>query len=128
MCRKSSNRIELVGAPALCLAVAAVLRSKDQLLLRRIVIAVGPAVIASLAQQHQLFGGQLGSLLGGVKVWPVFIELIAAVLCRVGSALGIEIDALGVAQPGRKPLGRRERLAHFVGIVAPDSAPRLELV
>src|SRR5215831_15594239 len=99
MSGKGRDRCALVRTePDRFPAVAAVFRGKDQLVLSEIKITIRPAVIGAALELHQLLRRLLGALLGRIEVWPVFPQLVAAVLGRKDPAGGVECDPFPVAQ------------------------------
>ena len=66
-------------------------------------------------------------MLRPVQFRPIFRQLIAAMLSYIKPATGVECEALAIADPSSKALGRREALPGPVRIVAPGAGARLEL-
>ncbi len=64
-------------------AVAAIFRREHQLLLDIVEIALRPAKIVALLDLQELLGRQVRALILVVELWPVLVELVAALLCRV---------------------------------------------
>src|ERR1700748_2158517 len=60
-------------------AIAAVFRGEDQLLLSQIEVAIGPAVVGTALQLHQLLRWLIGAIFGCVEFWPVLAQLVATV-------------------------------------------------
>ena len=108
-------------------AVAAVFGSKNQFALYGVVVALRPPVVAALVQEQQLLGRLRSFLLGPVKIRPIRMQLIAPVLRDEDVSLSIDREALGIAYAGGKARGRRECLAGFVRVVAPNAPARLQL-
>ena len=108
-------------------AVAAVLRSEDELLPGQVEIAVGPPVVSAALELHQLLCRLVRALLGRIELRPVLPELVTTVLSRKDPTGGVERNALSVAQACRKALGERELLPCPVGVVAPGAGSRHEL-
>ena len=107
-------------------AVTAVLRRQDQFFLEGIVVAFRPTIVAALLQKHHLFGGQRGLLVRLVKLRPVRMELIAAVLRHEQPAACVEGHALAVANSSCVSLGGGKCLIRFVRVIEPDSAAGLK--
>ena len=129
MGRKCRDGCELLRANALGLAaVAAVLRCQHQPPLHGIVVAFGPAVVATLDQEHEFLGRERRLLLRLVEFGPIRVQLVASVLGDEDTAGRIDAEAFRIADPGGVALERRERLIGDVRVVAPDAAARLELL
>src|SRR5580698_6924512 len=123
VCRKHRHRSNLFPAHANFLApVAAVFRGKYQLLLRAIVIALGPTVVSAGFQQHDLFGGKRSLVGRFVKLRPIGIKLVPPMLGRKDTPRGINGISLGIADSGGVTCGWRKLLISLVGIEAPHSA------
>ena len=78
--KAATGAILLAQTPDCLAAVAAVLRRQNQLLHERIVVALGPAIVAARLQKQQLFSRQGRFLVGFVKVGPIRVQLVAPVL------------------------------------------------
>ena len=105
---KCGHRSELVGANTHANpAVAAVLRRKNQLLSQSVVVALRPAIVAALFQQHHLFGRQRCLLLRFEERRPIRIKLVAPVL-GYENVLASRVDpkSFRVAYPSRVALRR----------------------
>ena len=125
---KRGDGRSLAGArPDRRAAVAAIFRRQDELPLAQIEVAIRPAKVGAAFQLDELFRRLVFALLGGVERAPVLAQLVPPVLGRENPAGGIECDSFAVAQPGGKALGGGELLAGAVGVIAPDTGPRLEL-
>src|SRR5439155_14122445 len=62
-----------------------------------------------------------------IQIGPIFMQLIAAVLGHEKPPVRVKVEALAVAQAGRKTLLGRKPLVRLVSVVAPNSGSRLEL-
>src|SRR6202012_4657196 len=91
-------------------STSSVFRGKDQLLLSQIEVAIGPAVVGTALQLHQLLRRLIGAIFGCVELRPVLAQLVATVHGRKHSARGVECEALAVAQAGDVALGSRKLL------------------
>src|SRR5204863_7895719 len=91
-------------------------------------IALRPTVPRAMLEDHDLLGRQLEALIDRVKLGPVLVQLIAAVLRDEEAPGGIEVEALAVANARGIALLGREHLIGLAGVVAPDASARLELV
>ena len=128
MSREDSDRASLLCTwPDRLAAVSTIFRSQHQLLLEPVEIALRPAIVGALLHAQQLFSGEIGALLRPVQFRPIFGQLIAAMLSYIKSAIGVECEALAIADPSSEALGRREVLPGLVRIVAPGAGARLEL-
>src|SRR5437763_13618890 len=76
-------------------AVSAILWREHQLLLRSVEIAVWPAIVTALLDLDEFLRRQILTLVRCIKLWPVVIELVAPVLCRVELAARVECESLG---------------------------------
>src|SRR5437868_15120191 len=71
-------------------AVAPVFRGKDKLLLAQIKVTIRPPVIGAALELHQLLRRLVGTMLRLIELWPVFPQLVAAVLGRKYPTRGVE--------------------------------------
>src|SRR6185369_14862504 len=127
MSRKSCDRRELAGANADSFAaIASIFRCEHQLVLERIVIALGPTIIAAGLQQHHLFRRQRRFFILLEEVWPIGVQLISPVLSYKDASDGVDRKAFPIAYSGCVSFRRREQLVHFVCIEAPYSTARLQ--
>ena len=128
MCGQADRGHVHVGAQAHLDSVAAVLGREDFPVAGRVVKAVGPSEIGSLADQAELLGGFFGSV-GVTEVrGPELSKLIPAMnhgvqLCRAG----MHRDRPRIAHAGRETLAVRLRLAGLVGRETPDARSDLPL-
>src|SRR6476620_154919 len=125
--KRRDRRLELCAVIGLLAAVAAIFRRKHKLLLRWVEIASRPSVVAALLEHQHTFRGKLCTLLRGIEIGPILVQLIAAVFGDVQAPCGVKVKTLAVADAGRVPLLWREDLIRLVGVVAPDSGASLEL-
>ena len=128
VCGEGCGRAGLGGANARLVAIAAVFRGENQALEVRVVVALGPAVVAAFLEEHDFFRGQRGFLFGFVDLGPVGMELVASVLRDVDAVVClINAEAFSVADAGCVAFGGREGLIGLLRVVAPDAATSLEL-
>jgi hypothetical protein len=109
------------------LAVAAVLGRLHALAGGAVEVAVRPAIVRALFDDHQFLGRQLAARLGGVQLRPAVRQLVTSVLDGVQLAVRVERLAARVAQAGDMALRGREALAGLVRVVLPQSGTCLEL-
>src|SRR5262245_22814509 len=107
------------------LAIATVLRIRDQLLLRVVVEAVGPSEIRSVANLHEILRRPLRVLLRRELARPRGIEAVAVVHHRPERAV-VPGDARHLPQAGRVPLAVGLFLTELVLVEPPDASGRLE--
>src|SRR6516165_8618763 len=73
--RKSSYGSEFARANTHGFApVSSVFRREDQFSLKRIVVALGPAIVATCLQQHQLFRWESRFLVGPIEIRPIRVQ------------------------------------------------------
>ena len=94
---RRDRRLRLVALADRLAAVAAVLGRQHELLLLAVVVALRPAVPGALLEIEHLLGREVKTLLGGVELRPVLVQLVAAVLRHVQTTGGVEVEALAVA-------------------------------
>src|SRR5262249_35542392 len=70
----------LIAVADFLTSVTAIFRSEHELFLCAIVVAERPAVIGTLIKDHYLLGRKVPALLCSIELWPVFMQLIAAML------------------------------------------------
>src|ERR1700730_11260788 len=78
--KRNQWRFGLIANAGLLATVPAVLWSQHQFVLRRIEIAVRPAIPRAVFDDHHFLGRKLKSLFGGVEFGPILVQLIATVL------------------------------------------------
>src|ERR1700730_13933903 len=72
------RRLLFRASTRLFAAVAAIFRRQHELLALAVIVALRPAVIGALSEEYHFLRWQLETLLGGVQIWPIFMQLIAA--------------------------------------------------
>jgi hypothetical protein len=122
------GRTGLGGTHSGLVAIATVFGGKNQALEARIVVALGPAVVAVFLEEHDFFRGQGGFLLGFVDLRPVGMELVAPMLRNVDAVVClVNAEAFGVSDAGGVALCGQESLIGLLRVVAPDASTSIEL-
>src|SRR5580704_17406338 len=113
------------AAPPHCLAVAAILRVKQQLLLRIVEKAIRPTEIKPLRGAVHRLGRTSGILLSGKLLRPQYVQLVPAVHHDIERAV-VPCDRWLLAKSGYKFLPIRLFLVQLVLVKLPDAAMRLQ--
>ena len=111
--KRRDRRLEFLAVADLLAAITAILWRQHTLFLRDIEIAGRPSVIGILFQNHHLFSGKFEALLRRVKLGPVLMQLIAAMLGDVKVPRAVEVasaSGLLITGSGMFP-GRREQMS-----------------
>ncbi len=130
MRRKVGRRCDFLRAQTRGLSITAILGRENQRLLKRIVIAHGPTIVAALFEQQHFFGRQRRLLFRILDdLGPVRVQLITAVL-RDKNPMSDRVDseAFRIANARGVALRGREDLIYFLRVIAPHAAARLEFL
>src|SRR5215831_426127 len=125
--KRDQWRLGLIANTNLLATVAAILRCQHQFVLRRIEIAIRPAVPGTVFDGHYFLSRKLDALFHCVEFGPIFVQLVATVLGDKQTARCIEIESFAISDATDITLLCRKNLASFVSVVFPNTSSGFKL-